>query len=181
MVLRRSISATKQQDNTDHALGSISTTDDGIAAATTPIAPSPSTASVVATAEAAKVISAADGTKAASRAGEGPSHRCLVVDDVSSNRKMIVNILEKQGHTVVTAEDGLAALAAYDEAVASNQLFSFVFMDFVMPSMQTRIITFITLPTNTLFLTPIKFCFLARHVFRHGWSYGRLRPSEARV
>lgn len=59
---------------------------------------------------------------------------CLVVDDVSSNRKMIANILLRQGHTVVLAEDGIAALTAYDASLSSKRNFDFIFMDFVMPS-----------------------------------------------
>lgn len=74
--------------------------------------------------------------------GPGPNSsaqlHCLIVDDVSSHRKMVANILTQLGHTWEFAEDGLGALAACDNSVSIQRPFDFVFMDLVMPSTRHR-------------------------------------------
>ena len=65
--------------------------------------------------------------------------RFLVVDDVSSNRKMITHMVTGLGHTTVEAFDGLDALLKFDESQAQNKPFDAVFMDFVMPSKSTTV------------------------------------------
>jgi two-component system sensor histidine kinase/response regulator len=54
----------------------------------------------------------------------------LLVDDVEVNQKLAVRILEKAGHRVVVAGDGLEALA-----VLEHQAFDVVLMDVQMPKM----------------------------------------------
>ena len=44
-------------------------------------------------------------------------------------------MLTKLGHTALEAVDGIAALERFDEAVANQQPFHAIFMDFVMPNM----------------------------------------------
>lgn len=47
-------------------------------------------------------------------AGDRPKiHRVLVVDDSASNRKMLVRLIERAGHTCVTACNGREAVDAY--------------------------------------------------------------------
>jgi two-component system, sensor histidine kinase and response regulator len=58
-----------------------------------------------------------------------PKH-VLLVDDVEVNQKLAVRILEKAGHRVVVAGDGLEALAALE-----HQAFDIVLMDVQMPTM----------------------------------------------
>lgn len=60
---------------------------------------------------------------------------CLVVDDVYSNRKIVHRMLERSGHKVVDAEDGLEAIQAFEVAISTGKPFDFIFMDFVMPNM----------------------------------------------
>jgi two-component system, sensor histidine kinase and response regulator len=56
--------------------------------------------------------------------------RILLVEDVEVNQKLAVRILEKAGHRVFVACDGLEALAALE-----NQIFDVVLMDVQMPTM----------------------------------------------
>jgi len=43
-------------------------------------------------------------------------HKILVVDDDSSIRRLLSFLLEKSGYTVITAEDGIEALARVESA-----------------------------------------------------------------
>jgi len=54
----------------------------------------------------------------------------LAVDDSKVMRDMMKVVLEKNGHSVVTAEDGLQALE-----IAKSQTFDLVFSDINMPKM----------------------------------------------
>ena len=54
----------------------------------------------------------------------------LAVDDSKAMRDMMKVVLEKNGHTVETAEDGLCALA-----IAKKMTFDIVFSDINMPKM----------------------------------------------
>ena len=54
----------------------------------------------------------------------------LAVDDSKSMRDMMKIVLEKNGHTVETAEDGLHALE-----VVKNSTFDIIFSDINMPKM----------------------------------------------
>ena len=56
--------------------------------------------------------------------------RILVVEDNLVNRKLIQRLLEKHGHTISEAEDGLEALALME-----NNRYDIVFMDLQMPNM----------------------------------------------
>jgi CheY-like chemotaxis protein len=78
----------------------------------------------------------AAGEAAAEPAGDRPTgavpHRLdvLVADDNAVNRLVLATMLEKQGHRVVSAEDGKAALAAIDEGD-----FDLVLLDVEMPEL----------------------------------------------
>jgi class 3 adenylate cyclase len=63
----------------------------------------------------------------ADRAVERPS-RILVVDDNGSNRDLLSRRLQRQGHTVVQAEDGNAALS-----LMAKNVFDLVLLDLMMP------------------------------------------------
>jgi signal transduction histidine kinase len=54
--------------------------------------------------------------------------RILVVDDNASNRDLLCRRLQRQGHTVVQAEDGARALA-----LAEEEAFDLVLLDLMMP------------------------------------------------
>jgi CheY-like chemotaxis protein len=54
----------------------------------------------------------------------------LVVDDNEMNRDVLVRRLERQGHTVVTAEDGERALQQIEK-----QSFDLILLDIMMPKM----------------------------------------------
>jgi two-component system sensor histidine kinase/response regulator len=56
--------------------------------------------------------------------------RILLVEDVEVNQRLAVRILEKAGHRVVVAGDGLAGLAAFE-----REVFDVVLMDVQMPGM----------------------------------------------
>jgi two-component system sensor histidine kinase/response regulator len=58
------------------------------------------------------------------------SLRVLLVEDNLINQKVACRLLEKQGHTVVIAENGREALAALEESE-----FDVVLMDVQMPEM----------------------------------------------
>ena len=68
--------------------------------------------------------------QAAASAGTPRVLRILVVEDNPVNRKVAVGILQKRGHRVQTAENGLEALRALETA-----LFDVVLMDIQMPEM----------------------------------------------
>ena len=59
-----------------------------------------------------------------------PSSRILVVDDNASNRDVLARRLTREGHQVVTAADGAAALA-----LAGSNEFDLVLLDLIMPEM----------------------------------------------
>lgn len=57
----------------------------------------------------------------------------LVVDDDDSIRAMLADILEHEGYPVVTARDGMEALAAVERAVPS-----LILVDVLMPMLDGR-------------------------------------------
>jgi two-component system response regulator PilR (NtrC family) len=59
----------------------------------------------------------------------------LVVDDEPGMRELLTVVLEKAGHTVVTAHDGPSALAAYDTARSQGEPFDIVLQDVRMTGM----------------------------------------------
>jgi CheY-like chemotaxis protein/nitrogen-specific signal transduction histidine kinase/HPt (histidine-containing phosphotransfer) domain-containing protein len=59
---------------------------------------------------------------------EQSRHNILVVDDVEINRELLRITLEKQGHRITMAQDGLEAVEQY-----SNGSFDLIFMDMQMP------------------------------------------------
>jgi signal transduction histidine kinase len=63
-------------------------------------------------------------------AGAKRPGRLLVVDDDAANREMLVRQLERDGHTLVPAESGPAALALLE-----REPFDLVLLDFMMPDM----------------------------------------------
>src|SRR5262245_4119275 len=65
--------------------------------------------------------------KEADRAAIQPS-RILVVDDTASNRDLLSRRLQRQGHTVLQAEDGTAALALIEK-----ESLDLVLLDLMMP------------------------------------------------
>ena len=81
-----------------------------------------------------KKVSGGASTKAAG-GGATEKFRFLVVDDVSSVRKVIGQLLKKIGQDVVEAEDGVDAVEAYKKSVAGGIPFDCILMDFVMPHM----------------------------------------------
>ncbi|MBF0523711.1 MAG: PAS domain S-box protein [Deltaproteobacteria bacterium] len=68
-----------------------------------------------------------------------PERHVLLVEDNPINQELAKVMLEKSGHTVVLAENGIEAVAAYE-----RELFDAIFMDIQMPQMDgfeaTRII-----------------------------------------
>lgn len=63
-------------------------------------------------------------------ASPGTGGRILVVDDIASNRDLLSRRLQYDGHEVVTAQSGAAALARLDESE-----FDLVLLDILMPDM----------------------------------------------
>ena len=63
-----------------------------------------------------------------------PSHTICVVDDDPTIREMVKLILESEGHTIVTAEDGKSALEVLANQ-ATKTPFSLVVLDVLMPGM----------------------------------------------
>jgi len=60
----------------------------------------------------------------------------LIVDDASSNRKMVRRVLDKQMFTVEEAEDGLVAVAKVTQRMERNESpYDVILMDFMMPNM----------------------------------------------
>ena len=66
---------------------------------------------------------------------ERQSKRILVVDDVLSNRKMLVRVLTLKGYVCEQAEDGQQAIDVYRASLASGLSFDAITMDFEMPVM----------------------------------------------
>jgi len=71
-----------------------------------------------------------------SAAGQPRAARLLVVDDVAENRDLLVRRLRRQGHdNVVTAGDGIEAMALIRAAQAEAAPFDAVLLDVMMPRM----------------------------------------------
>ena len=68
--------------------------------------------------------------RAPTEATNGPRLRVLVVDDVATNRELLEAMLERQGHTVLLAEDGAAAFG-----MVAREPLDVVLMDVQMPVM----------------------------------------------
>ena len=72
---------------------------------------------------------------------ENQKHRVLVVDDALLNRKMLVRLLERSGHTCVSACNGQEALDAFMadrmevETTPGHVPFDTILMDYEMPIM----------------------------------------------
>lgn len=80
-------------------------------------------------------------TDSASERTYTEEHLVLVVDDVLTNTKMLVRLLEKAGHQCVTAANGDEAIKAYEVNLKAlkdgetTQQFDTILMDFEMPVM----------------------------------------------
>ena len=61
--------------------------------------------------------------------------RILVVDDVLSNRKILMRVLTSKGYVCEQAEDGQQAIDVYRASLASGLSFDAITMDFEMPVM----------------------------------------------
>ncbi len=61
--------------------------------------------------------------------------RCLVVDDNSTNRMILKEIMESLGAMVVTASDGREALELLNQALDKQELFDLILLDNRMPGM----------------------------------------------
>jgi osomolarity two-component system, sensor histidine kinase SLN1 len=59
--------------------------------------------------------------------------KCLVVDDSPLNRKFLCRLLKPHFDSVVTADDGMEAVAMIQEQMAKNEAFDLVCIDSVMP------------------------------------------------
>jgi hypothetical protein len=59
----------------------------------------------------------------------------LVVDDATSNRKMLVRLLENRGHSCVVAEDGVEGVMKYRASITEARSFDVILMDYQMPEM----------------------------------------------
>ena len=73
----------------------------------------------------------------------GKSLKILLAEDNLINQKITVRLLERAGHSVVVANDGFQALAAWKE-----QPFDLILMDVQMPNMNAVSYTHLTLPTK---------------------------------
>jgi signal transduction histidine kinase/ActR/RegA family two-component response regulator len=59
--------------------------------------------------------------------------RILVMDDDEKVRNLLKRILQREGHTVETANDGAAAVVKYQQALGDSQPFDLVIMDLTIP------------------------------------------------
>ena len=59
----------------------------------------------------------------------------LLAEDNTVNQKLAITLLNKQGHQVTLAKDGLEALARFNEARAKQTDFDLILMDMMMPNM----------------------------------------------
>jgi CheY-like chemotaxis protein len=66
------------------------------------------------------------------RAERRPQH-ILVVDDCSVNRKLLIRLLTRAGHTCDGAEDGLVALHQVEAAMESENYYDTILLDSEMP------------------------------------------------
>jgi len=78
-----------------------------------------------------------EGEPGPSKIKRGPSCslRVLVVDDSAMNRKLLVRLLQNQGHICVEAEDGTYAVERIKESLSENDHFHSILMDYEMPEM----------------------------------------------
>jgi CheY-like chemotaxis protein len=63
------------------------------------------------------------------------SLRVLVVDDAAVNRKLLMRLLQNQGHYCDEAEDGLVAVHRAENALKAGNPYDTILMDFEMPVM----------------------------------------------
>lgn len=63
------------------------------------------------------------------------SLRVLIVDDISSNRKLLARLLSREGHICEQAEDGEVAVRLVSEAIESSSPYDAILMDYEMPKM----------------------------------------------
>jgi signal transduction histidine kinase len=61
--------------------------------------------------------------------------RILVVDDSSSNRKLLNRLMTNRGHHSDMAEDGVVALAMVKQAIADENPYDTILLDYEMPVM----------------------------------------------
>jgi CheY-like chemotaxis protein len=61
--------------------------------------------------------------------------RVLVVDDASSNRKLLNRLLTNRGHNSDMAEDGAVALVMIKQAIADENPYDTILLDYEMPIM----------------------------------------------
>ena len=59
--------------------------------------------------------------------------KVLIVDDSAMNRKLLVRLLQNQGHTCDQAENGLAAVDKVKEALANDTPYDSILMDNLIP------------------------------------------------
>ena len=59
----------------------------------------------------------------------------LVVDDVATNRKLLMRLLKNRGHVCDEAEDGQRAVELMREAIGAGDPYSIVLLDYEMPVM----------------------------------------------
>jgi two-component system, sensor histidine kinase and response regulator len=102
----------------------------GAALITKPVKPSELLAAVRAALAGAPAAGAQAASAPPAAATARERLRVLLVEDNPVNRKLAVHVLEKDGHSVVAAENGEAALAALESAA-----FDLVLMDVQMPRM----------------------------------------------
>jgi PAS domain S-box-containing protein len=74
-------------------------------------------------------------TKLRNTAAAIASHRILIVDDNHTNRRVLLGQLEHAGYSVEAASNGTDALRQMGQALADNQPFELVLIDFQMPEM----------------------------------------------
>ena len=82
-----------------------------------------------------EVIDLLGGNSGPNDDGTDEAFRFLVVDDASSVRDMIAQLLREHRQEIVEAEDGVDAMKAYQKSVVDGTPFDCLFMDFVMPHM----------------------------------------------
>lgn len=65
-------------------------------------------------------------------------HHVLLVEDDTAVRRLARRLLQDEGHTVIDAPTGEAALARWQEAMSSGETIDVVVTDIVMPNMGGR-------------------------------------------